>query len=556
MRVNLPVSEREYPFPKGQTLVSTTDLQGRILYCNPSFIEVSGYPREELLGQPHNIVRHPDMPEAAYLDLWETVKSGQPWSAPVKNRRKDGDFYWVMANVTPLMEGDQPAGYMSVRTEATRAQIEAAERHFKILRDEKAAGQSGHRLRAGRLVSTSAWGRVQEVLQLSMFGRLVLVALSVLFVGGMAALASGMAWGMSTALAWAVALGLTLAIAWGAYRMAVLPLLALVRMANRLAACDLSHPIDVRHSGIVGDLEKALAQLRVNLQSVVRDARDESQKMRASSNDVAQGNDELEQRTEAQAENLQETAASMEQITGTVKLTADSANQAAQLASEATAVAERSSSAVDGVAATMVQIQQASGRIGEITQLIDSIAFQTNILALNAAVEAARAGEQGRGFAVVAGEVRSLAQRSADAAKEIRQLITDSADKVRQGHERTEAAQSTMGESLALVRRVSTCMGEIHHAANEQLTGISQVNTAVAQLDAITQQNSALVQHNGSAAQALQAQAQTMAETVQVFRLDGGARAPAPDAVALRRSMKAQRAPVASGAAQAQLTAG
>ncbi len=240
----------------------------------------------------------------------------------------------------------------------------------------------------------------------------------------------------------------------------------------------------------------------------------------------------------------------MEQITGTVKLTAESAQQAAQLASQATAVAERSSSAVDGVAATMAQIEQASGRIGEITQLIDSIAFQTNILALNAAVEAARAGDQGRGFAVVAGEVRALAQRSAEAAKEIRQLIDDSADKVRQGHERTGAAQSSMSESLALVRRVSTCMGEIHHAASEQLSGISQVNAAVAQLDTITQQNSALVQDNGSAAHALQAQAQTMAETVQVFRLDDGARAPAPDAVALRRSMKAQRA------ARAQLTAG
>ena len=125
MRVNLPVSQHEYAFPKGQTLVSTTDLKGRILYCNPMFIEVSGYEKEELLGQPHNIVRHPDMPEEAYRDMWETIAKGIPWSAPVKNRRKDGTFYWVMANVTPLMQGDQPTGYMSVRTEATREQIQA-----------------------------------------------------------------------------------------------------------------------------------------------------------------------------------------------------------------------------------------------------------------------------------------------------------------------------------------------------------------------------------------------------------------------------------------------
>ena len=134
MRVNLPISTQEYAFPKGQTLVSTTDLKGRILYCNPMFIEVSGYDKEELLGQPHNIVRHPDMPEEAYRDMWETIASGRPWSAPVKNRRKNGDFYWVMANVTPLMEGDRPSGYMSVRTEATRAQIRAVmEREYNRL---------------------------------------------------------------------------------------------------------------------------------------------------------------------------------------------------------------------------------------------------------------------------------------------------------------------------------------------------------------------------------------------------------------------------------------
>ena len=159
MRTNLPVSTQEYPFPRGQTLVSTTDLKGRILYCNPSFIEVSGYEREELLGQPHNIVRHPDMPEEAYRDMWQTIASGQPWSAPVKNRRKDGDFYWVIANVTPLMDGDQPSGYMSVRTEATREQIQNAERLYQTLRAEKVAGRQVHMLRAGCPVRVDAWGR-------------------------------------------------------------------------------------------------------------------------------------------------------------------------------------------------------------------------------------------------------------------------------------------------------------------------------------------------------------------------------------------------------------
>jgi aerotaxis receptor len=280
----------------------------------------------------------------------------------------------------------------------------------------------------------------------------------------------------------------------------------------------------------------------VNLLSIVRDAREESDKMQISTREIAQGNHDLSARTETQAGNLQQTAASMEEITGTVKHTAESARQATDLATQASEVAERSSGAVDGVAATMKQIQAASGRIGEITQLIDSIAFQTNILALNAAVEAARAGDQGRGFAVVAAEVRSLSQRTQAAAKEIRELIDDSAAKVLDGNQRTEVAQKTMTESLDLVRRVNLLIGEIHSASNEQLSGISQVNAAVAHLDNITQQNAALVEQNAASAMALQAQAQTVSETVQVFRLDATARAPAAvaDAVALRRSMKAQ----------------
>jgi aerotaxis receptor len=553
MRVNLPISTQEYAFPKGQTLVSTTDLKGRILYCNPMFIEVSGYEKEELLGQPHNIVRHPDMPEEAYRDMWETIASGNPWSAPVKNRRKDGTFYWVMANVTPLMQGDQPTGYMSVRTEATRDQIQAADQLYRQMQAEKQAGTLVHVLREGQIVNNTPWRRMARAVQLGPLGKIMLCTLLLVFASWGAALLGGHTMTVAAGAAWLGVVLLALGMAVYLHRATVAPLSQMLRWANRMAAGDLTQKIAASRSDTVGQLQKALAQLNVNLLSIVRDARQESEHMQLSTREIAQGNQDLSERTEAQASNLEQTAASMEEITGTVKQTAESARQATVLATQATQVAERSSEAVDGVASTMKQIQTASGRISEITQLIDSIAFQTNILALNAAVEAARAGEQGRGFAVVASEVRSLSHRTLSAAKEIRQLIDDSATKVSEGHAKTDAAQKTMTESLELVRRVNTLIGEIHSASNEQLSGISQVNAAVAQLDTITQQNAALVEENAASAMQLNGQAQTMTETVQVFRIDASAPSQARDAVALRKEMKAGKGASSSSRALAAL---
>ncbi len=538
MRVNLPVSTHEYAFPKGQTLVSTTDLKGRILYCNPMFIEVSGYSKDELLGQPHNIVRHPDMPEEAYRDMWQTIASGVPWSAAVKNRRKDGSFYWVMANVTPLMQGDQPTGYMSVRTEARREQIQAAEKLYAQMRAEKETGVLVHTLQQAQVVKNTLAGRVARLVQPGPMAKLMLCTLVLVLCAWGAAALGGHVLTFASGAAWLGVVALAVGMAIYLYTVTVAPLLQMLRWANRMAAGDLTQTFDSTRADTMGQLQKALAQLNVNLLSIVRDARQESEQMQVSTREIAQGNQDLSSRTEAQASNLEQTAASMEEITGTVKQTADSARQAALLATQATDVAERSNHAVDGVATTMKQIQAASGRISEITQLIDSIAFQTNILALNAAVEAARAGEQGRGFAVVASEVRSLSHRTLSAAKEIRQLIDDSANKVREGHEKTDAAQKTMAESLELVRRVSTFIGEIHSASNEQLSGISQVNAAVAQLDTITQQNAALVEENAASAMQLNGQAQTVTETVQVFRIDASAPAQQRDAVALRKEMK------------------
>jgi len=279
----------------------------------------------------------------------------------------------------------------------------------------------------------------------------------------------------------------------------------------------------------------------VNLVSVVGDARIEVDKMRRSTLEIAAGNRDLSARTESQAASLEETAASMEQITGTVRQSADSASQAARLAEAAGDVTRSGSRAVGTVVDSMKQIDESARRIGEIIEVIDGIAFQTNILSLNAAVEAARAGAHGRGFAVVAAEVRALALRTAGAAREVRALIEESGRTVEAGTRHADLARATIDEAVHSVLQVSALIQQISSGAHEQLTGIAQVNEAVGQLDAITQRNASLVQQVAASAVSLQGQAETVAASVRVFKLAGdrGVAALTTDAVSLRRAVKA-----------------
>jgi aerotaxis receptor len=527
MRQNLPVTTREYHFDAAATLVSTTDLKGRILYCNPLFIEVSGYEKDELLGQPHNMIRHPDMPGEAFRDMWQTIQAGLPWSALVKNRRKNGDYYWVQANVTPLMEGDRPVGFMSVRTCPTREQVAAAEALYATMRGEQASGRLIHRLGAGHLQRMDAYGRLQRMLRPSLPVQMAaLVTLACLLSSALGR------------LGWAglpLALLLGLATAWRLRALTTTPIEQLLRCANRMAAGDLTQRIPAGRNDLMGRMAQALSQLNVNLMSMVRDARHEVESIQGAAQEIASGNRELSSRTESQAGSLEQTASSMEQITGTVRQSAETAQQAAGLARDAEGITQRSSEVVSQVTQTMQAISQSSRRIAEIIQVIDGISFQTNILALNAAVEAARAGDQGRGFAVVAGEVRSLAQRTSTAAREIKQLIGESAQRVEAGEQQVGMARETMDQALASVRRVNSLIGEISTGANEQLSGISQVNDAVTHLDTLTQQNAAMVEELAASASGLTTQADVVAESVGIFRLDAQGSRPQRDAVALRR---------------------
>ena len=289
--------------------------------------------------------------------------------------------------------------------------------------------------------------------------------------------------------------------------------------ANAVARGDLSHSIQVEGKDEVAQLLVSLADMQDNLGKVVAQVRQGADAVSTSSAEIASGNHDLSARTESQASALEQTAASMEQLSATVKQNADSARQANQLAENASTVAVQGGTVVAKVVETMKGINESSRKIADIIQVIDGIAFQTNILALNAAVEAARAGDQGRGFAVVASEVRSLAGRSAAAAKEIKGLIGASVERVEQGSALVDQAGSTMSEVVGAIRRVTDLMGEISAASNEQAAGVAQVGEAITQMDQVTQQNAALVEQMAAAASSLTSQAQDLVTTVGVFKV-------------------------------------
>lgn len=305
-------------------------------------------------------------------------------------------------------------------------------------------------------------------------------------------------------------------------RTVVRPLVNAGQHFDRIAAGDLTQRIDVTSTNEVGSLFSALRRMQDSLTQTVSSVRRGVDEINIGSREISAGNTDLSSRTEQQAASLEETAASMEELASTVKQNADNARQANKLAASASDVAERGGSVVNEVVGTMQAISTSSKKISEIVGVIDSIAFQTNILALNAAVEAARAGEQGKGFAVVAAEVRSLAQRSAQAAKEIKGLIEDSVSKVGAGSQQVARAGDTMQEIVSSVKRVTDIMGEISAASDEQSTGIDQVNRAVSQMDEVTQQNASLVEEAAAAAASLQEQAQQLADAVAVFKLNDG----------------------------------
>ncbi|WP_256645330.1 methyl-accepting chemotaxis protein [Thermomonas paludicola] len=729
-----PITDREVEFRDGELIVSCTDLRGIITYINEYFCEISGFAEDELLGRQHNVIRHPHMPAVAFADLWMQLQSGHPWVGMVKNRCKNGDHYWVDANITPILDAaGKITGYMSVRRKPTRAQVAEAERDYAAMR---AGALKNVRLRNGRIEPVPVAEKLNPLWKLPLTTRLYLfsafgpaLAAAVLLAGSRSLVAWGLvlaglafslysAWWLSRdvvgrcddarralqAIAGDVFThgidtarddeigGILLGIksmqirlgfqvedlrreramtreamasaatnmmiadsnqkvvfanramletfqrrqpalaAWNPQcradaivggslaRYQIIPArwadsgsagmgahvarlslagatfdvsvsrvqgdngrvigyvaewqdrtdelaieseieqlvtgamhgeldgrineqgkhgfhLALARGLNgmlggvstafggiqrvlsALAQGDLTQRSETGLRGAFGDMAESVNETGDRLEEMVGKIQEMVAVISAAAAEIAAGNDDLSVRTEQQAISLEKTASSMEELASTVQNNADSARNARALAEGVSTIAEQGSVVVAAAVNTMQRITEASHRIEEIISVIDGIAFQTNILALNAAVEAARAGEQGRGFAVVAGEVRTLAQRSAGSAKEIKALIDASVQAVNQGARQVHEAGGTIRQLVGEVGKVSGVVAEISAATDEQATGLNVVNEAVTQLDGTTQQNAALVEEASAAARSMAEQARLLNELASRFRL-------------------------------------
>lgn len=682
MRNNQPVTQREVELKEDDFLVSRTDTKGRITYANPAFIDISGFEHTELMGAPHNLIRHPDMPPEAFANLWQTVQTGESWRGLVKNRCKNGDHYWVDASVTPIIEDEQVVGYTSVRVQAARGAIEQAERAYAEIREGR---NKRLYLDKGRLRQKGVFKRLARIrldtIRAKLAGMIVVAGLLLLVSGGLGLyglnasgerlgqlnndglrdvirlqkidqtiaqtrqamiepermelinqrfemgesiqestaevaavwqeyfsrdvnktelatefdqqlqtfLQNGMGQAASvlqaeetyqaftgldavisvmnsdgrtlsgmvnqliaqkqqaaetmaseaqqdqatTLGAQAIVLGVGLLVLMligvVTLRSIVRPLKSAARFTLQIAGGNLAAKVPPPRRDEVGQLMDSLNTMRKSLSSIIGDVKGGIDVVTPAAQDIASGNEELSSRTEQQAASLQQTAASMEEMTTTVRQNSENAQEARRLADnnaiQVTSTGELMTQLVDN----MQRITQSSQQMADIINVIDSIAFQTNILALNASVEAARAGEHGRGFAVVAEEVRNLAGRSAGAAQEIRGLIDGSNREVSVGAGLVTKAETAIAEVAEAARSVTQIMHEISAASEEQSSGIAQVNQAVAEMDQATQRNAVRVQETARAAVSLEKQAGLLALSVEAFRLNskGAIRPPA-----------------------------
>ena len=505
MSSQLYVTQQNTPLDDDTTLMSTTDLYSYITHANDTFVNISGYSLNELLAQPHNLVRHPDMPKAAFADMWYTLQQGEPWSGIVKNRRKNGDHYWVRANAVPMVREGNVTGYMSIRTRATDAEIATVEPLYKALNE----GRCRRRIHKG-LVVRKGWLGKLPAMPVRWRVRSVMALIYVVLAAALHL--SGAPWLAQLTCALVMLLG-TAAFEWQIVR----PIENVAKQALKVATGERNSVAHLNRSDELGLTLRAVGQLGLMCRWLINDVSSQVSSVRNGSETLAKGNDDLNKHTRQTVDNVQQTVTTMNQMAASVKQNSETASAADKLSIAASSAATQGGEAMDTVIKTMEDIANSTQRIGTITTLINDIAFQTNILALNAAVEAARAGEQGKGFAVVAGEVRHLASRSASAANDIRKLIDASADKVQSGSQQVHAAGRTMDDIVSQVQNVTQLIAQISHSTLEQSDGLTSLTRAVSELNDITQKNAELVEESAQVSAMVKHRASRLADAVTVL---------------------------------------
>ncbi|WP_165789397.1 methyl-accepting chemotaxis protein [Billgrantia endophytica] len=510
MRINHPVTDREYEIRDDQNLISRTDAKGCITYASPTFCEVSGYSREELIGSPHNLIRHPDMPEAAFANLWQTIEAGEIWSGVVKNRRKNGDFYWVHAHVVPILENGEMRGYTSVRVKPVPGACERAEAIYARLREGRTRGI---RLDRGRIVSTGPLSRMVRLLPSGLGGALFAMALVAI---GVIAASDFIGW--QGRLAGAVAI---LAMAFAGGRRFDTAVARVRHFSMQVAAGNLAaSPPPARRDGM-REVIDAMAIMQCSLANISGDIHRTLDVVERGTLDLERDNRNLAERAQQQSTSLQQTAASMEELTTTVQQNAASTEQAENEARRVRDAVGRSGHDVGQLVESIRHIASSAGKMTEAIEAIEALAFQTNLLALNASVEAARAGVHGRGFAVVAQEVRRLAESSATSADRVRELIDRTQDDIETGETRIgQLAENNRGVVEA-VNGIDQLIREMAIASREQAIGLEQINQAVVAMDNATRQSAERVSNSAALGELLAEQVERLTVAISALRQAG-----------------------------------
>ncbi|BDU74314.1 methyl-accepting chemotaxis protein [Mesoterricola silvestris] len=542
MRNNQPVTSVEHHLKDGAFIVSMTDPQGRITFVNDEFVRMSGFTAEELMGQPHNLVRHPFMPAAAFADLWATAKSGKPWFGIVKNRCKNGDFYWVDANITPVMERGQITGYVSIRSRPSKAQVREAERVYAHLN----AGKSMAEATAQPWMPLRSWSsRSRMVAGFAALGGIValvgalnlatllkvsagvkqiqdsgaaprgLAEIGALADGGIGLLGAG---GLAALLGGA-------AIAWLLIRAQRLQLGGdpdtAIGIVQQIAQGDLRVEIDTPP----GDVTSLLARLRTmqsNLKGMVNRIRfdgtrvtETAESFSAATHQIAATSRELARNSEEERIAVERMASAMTELSASIQEVASNVKASQRQAQEAVTATEAGDRSGEAAMVAMAQVEEATTKVVQAVRVIQEIARQTNLLSLNAAIEAAKAGSLGKGFAVVAEEVRKLAERSAQSAREIASLIEVSNEAVTQGRTTVQGAVDALGDIRDHIGQVTSMAMEISASAEEQSTASSEVASQVERSAAKATENASASVQLSSTVETISAHSDQLAHTAE-----------------------------------------